>query len=275
MREIEELVGDVVILRNSLTYRELPRVYDNVVSVQPHTQVLEHYELDGNYIKTEQTNHAEYDEYGNALRMVVEINGANGDFVRKETSSVYRNDASAWLIGKPLNVEVTHTTREGTLTRSTGFEYDHATGALRSEVIEPGSSLSLTSEFEYDEYGNRTGTVLSGQGVEPRHSSATYDSSGRFPINRANALGHRKPSNTTRAAACRSGRPVPTASAPTGVTTVSAVKQRSAAPMAQRPTGPTSGVTAPTPVLSLMTSASTRSLSTPPAHHPRPSTMTP
>ncbi len=192
VREIEELVGDVVILRNSLTYRELPRVYDNVVSVQPHTQVLEHYELDGNYIKTEQTNHAEYDEYGNALRMVVEINGENGDFVRKETSSVYRNDESAWLIGKPLNVEVTHSTRDGTLTRSTGFDYDHATGALRSEVIEPGSSLSLTSEFEYDEYGNRTGTVLSGQGVEPHHSSATYDSSGRFPISRANALGHRE-----------------------------------------------------------------------------------
>ncbi|RDH91336.1 MAG: hypothetical protein DIZ77_03900 [endosymbiont of Seepiophila jonesi] len=192
VREIEELVGDVVILRNRLTYREMPMVYDNVVSVQPHTQVLEHYELDGSHIKTEQTNHAEYDEYGNALRMVVEINGENGDFVRKETNSVYRNDESAWLIGKPLNVEVTHSTRDGTLTRSTSFDYDNVTGALRREVIEPGSSLSLTSEFEYDDYGNRTGTVLSGQGVQSRHSSATYDSSGRFPINRANALGHRE-----------------------------------------------------------------------------------
>ncbi len=192
VREVEERIGDVTILRNRLTYRELPRVYDNVVSVQPHTQVLEHYEIDGSHIKTEKTNHAEYDEYGNALRMVVEINGANGDFVRKETSSVYRNDASAWLIGKPLNVEVTHSTRDGTLTRSTGFEYDSSTGALRREVTEPGSSLSLTSEFEYDPFGNRTGTVLSGQGVESRHSSATYDSSGRFPINRANALGHQE-----------------------------------------------------------------------------------
>ncbi|RLJ22616.1 hypothetical protein DJ030_00910 [bacterium endosymbiont of Escarpia laminata] len=192
VREIEELVGDVVILRNRLTYREMPMVYDNVVSVQPHTQVLEHYEIDGSHIKTEQTNHAEYDEYGNVLRMVMEINGANGDFVRKETSSVYRNDESAWLIGKPLNVEVTHSTRDGTLTRSTGFDYDHVTGALRREVIEPGSSLSLTSEFEYDEYGNRISSVLSGQGVQPRHSSATYDGSGRFPINRANALGHRE-----------------------------------------------------------------------------------
>ncbi len=89
----------------------------------------------------------------------------NGDFVRKETNSDYRNDESAWLIGKPLNVEATHSTREGTLTRSTGFDYDHATGALRNEVIEPGSSLSLNSEFEYDEYGNRTGADLSGQGV--------------------------------------------------------------------------------------------------------------
>ncbi|MBL3529451.1 MAG: hypothetical protein JMN27_17590 [gamma proteobacterium endosymbiont of Lamellibrachia anaximandri] len=190
VREIEELVGDVVILRNRLTYREMQMVYDNVVSVQPHTQVLEHYELDGSHIKTEQTNHAEYDEYGNALRMVVEINGVNGDFVRKETNSDYRNDESAWLIGKPLNVEVTHSTREGTLTRSTGFDYDHVSGVLRSEVIEPGSSLSLPSEFEYDEYGNRTGTVLNGQGVQPRRSSTTYDSSGRFPIRGANALGH-------------------------------------------------------------------------------------
>ncbi|MBL3600210.1 MAG: hypothetical protein JMN25_10100, partial [gamma proteobacterium endosymbiont of Lamellibrachia anaximandri] len=192
VREVEERIADVVILRSSLTYRELPSLFDNVVSVQLHTQTIEHYEIDGSYIKTEQTNHAEYDDYGNALHMVVETTGANGDFVRKETSSVYRNDESAWLIGKPLKVEVTHSTREGTLTRSTGFGYDQATGALRSEVIEPGSSLSLSSEFEYDENGNRTGTALSGQGVEPRHSSATYDGSGRFPINRTNALGHRE-----------------------------------------------------------------------------------
>ena len=47
-----------------------------------------------------------------------------------------------------------------TLTRTSAFEYDTATGLLTKEIIEPdNSSLCLVTAYSYDAYGNKSGAT--------------------------------------------------------------------------------------------------------------------
>jgi YD repeat-containing protein len=102
----------------------------------------------------------------------------------------------------------------GTLTRTSAFEYDPATGLLVKEIIEPGdSNLCLVTEYAYDAFGNKVsattrncnGSAGSHPGVnseaaapaagspaviEARTSGNNYGADGRFPLTSSNALGH-------------------------------------------------------------------------------------
>ena len=83
-----------------------------------------------------------------------------------------------------------------TLTRTSSFTYDAATGLLTSETIEPtatscngnNTSCAVATTYTYDAYGNKTAATVSGSGVTTRSTSSGYDSQGEFQTSAANAL---------------------------------------------------------------------------------------
>ncbi|HXY99370.1 MAG TPA: RHS repeat-associated core domain-containing protein [Stellaceae bacterium] len=76
------------------------------------------------------------------------------------------------------------------LTRTSSFAYDPASGLLTQEVIEPNTpSLSLATAYTYDAYGNKLQATVSGSGVTTRSTSSSYDGLGQFAIGASNALG--------------------------------------------------------------------------------------
>jgi YD repeat-containing protein len=76
-----------------------------------------------------------------------------------------------------------------TLTRTSSFAYDPATGLITQEVVEPNtSSLRLETDYVYDAYGNKTSVSISGVDITTRTSTSTYDSLGEFATSNANAL---------------------------------------------------------------------------------------
>ncbi len=100
------------------------------------------------------------------------------------------------------------------LTRTSAFDYDAATGLLVKEIIEPGdSSLCLVTTYGYDVWGHKNSTTTrncngssgsspgnNGEAAAPaagsqalfpaRTSTAAYTADGRFPLTNTNALGH-------------------------------------------------------------------------------------
>ncbi|UWE14533.1 RHS repeat domain-containing protein [Herbaspirillum huttiense] len=108
----------------------------------------------------------------------------------------------------------------GTMTRTSSFEYDAATGLLTKEVIEPDNAqLRLETSYTYDAYGNKvsatTSSAASGAAaVAPRTSGTTYDANGQFPVTSTNALGQ----SESRTYDARFGK-VTSLTGPNGLTT--------------------------------------------------------
>lgn len=77
------------------------------------------------------------------------------------------------------------------LTRTSSFGYDESTGLLIRESIEPDiAELGTTTRYQYDAFGNKVRTTLSGHGVADRVTLSEYDHQGRFVTRITNALGH-------------------------------------------------------------------------------------
>ncbi|UJS23589.1 FG-GAP-like repeat-containing protein [Thiothrix winogradskyi] len=145
------------------------------------------------------TTYDQYDTYGNA-RLITIVNDAETilgiDKNIKITATIYKNDVTNWLLGKPETVTVTHENPAvlPVITRKTSFTY-YPSGALWTETIEPNNTYySLKSTFEYDAFGNRTKVTLNGwdgKAQVSRTASSKYDDqSGLFLVSKTNALNH-------------------------------------------------------------------------------------
>ena len=76
------------------------------------------------------------------------------------------------------------------ITRSSSFAYDVASGLITQEVVEPGTpSLRLESDTTYDVFGNKTSVVTSGVDIATRGNTTQYDTRGQFVAKNINALG--------------------------------------------------------------------------------------
>jgi RHS repeat-associated protein len=81
-----------------------------------------------------------------------------------------------------------------TLTRTSAFEYDSATGLLTKEIIEPDSTqLRLETTYTYDAYGNKVTATVSSPAtgtaaITSRSSGTAFDTRGQFPVSSTNAL---------------------------------------------------------------------------------------
>jgi YD repeat-containing protein len=78
-----------------------------------------------------------------------------------------------------------------TVTRQSSFTYDSASGLLLTQTVEPNdSTLTITTAYTHDAFGNTLTATTSGAGIVSRGSSATFETNGRFALTRVNALGH-------------------------------------------------------------------------------------
>jgi RHS repeat-associated protein len=76
------------------------------------------------------------------------------------------------------------------ITRSSTFAYDAASGLITQEVVEPGTpSLRLETDTTYDVFGNKTSVVTSGIDIATRGNSSAYNAHGQFVTTNTNALG--------------------------------------------------------------------------------------
>ena len=154
-------------------------------AVVPAQSVESTYELNGSLVTTATTT-SQYDSYGNPTQIVV----STGDGYTKTTNNTYTNDATNWLLGRLKLATVTSATPSGSLTRTSGFDYNPANGLLTQEVIEPNNpALRLQTDYTYDGYGNKTTTTVSGSGIATRTTSTVFDTKGQFPTRTTNALG--------------------------------------------------------------------------------------
>ena len=72
-------------------------------------------------------------------------------------------------------------TAQTSVTRSSSFAYDPASGLLTQEVMEPGNpTLRLETDYVYDAFGNKTSKSVTGVDITTRASTATFDSLGQF-----------------------------------------------------------------------------------------------
>jgi len=76
------------------------------------------------------------------------------------------------------------------ITRSSSFAYDAASGLITQEVIEPATTpLRLETDKTYDAFGNKISVVTSGVDIATRGNTAQYDTRGQFVTKNTNALG--------------------------------------------------------------------------------------
>ncbi|MET0100803.1 MAG: SpvB/TcaC N-terminal domain-containing protein, partial [Sedimenticola sp.] len=150
--------------------------------------VRERYELDGSHISTT-TQEEVYDDFGNATNINVVVSG-DSEIYTKESYNKYINDTDLWHLGRLTRASVKHTNNEGSITKTSAFEYN-SNGLLSKEVIEPDDMyLSLETDYSYDLFGNKTVSTTYGHGVESRSTTTAYTPDGRFPFSLTNALGH-------------------------------------------------------------------------------------
>ncbi|USD23247.1 hypothetical protein MJO52_08945 [Microbulbifer variabilis] len=157
------------------------------------------YSLDGHYLGkvVTTTNYtADVDiKYGNVSSVVVKNYDASNNLVQsKTTSNKYNNvvSSSRWHLARLSESSVT-TQRQGSLAapqikRTVHFGYDGQTGLLTDEWVAKGSVEELHTRYEHDRFGNRIAATVTDALGQSRTSHTGYDSYGRFPTSKTNAL---------------------------------------------------------------------------------------
>jgi len=143
----------------------------------------------------------QFDSYGNATQVTV----TTSDGYSKTTANTYTNDTTNWLLGRLTRATVTSTIPAAaaaggptSLTRTSAFAYDAASGLLTQEIIEPDiPDLRLQTDYAYNNFGNKTGITVSGVDFVSRTTATAYDPiwQGRFATSSSNALGHTETRN--------------------------------------------------------------------------------
>ena len=76
------------------------------------------------------------------------------------------------------------------VTRTSSFTYDAASGLPIQEVVEPDTpTLRLQTDYGYDAFGNKVSATVSGVDIATRGSSSSFDAKGQFTNSNTNALG--------------------------------------------------------------------------------------
>ncbi|WP_142249226.1 RHS repeat domain-containing protein [Bradyrhizobium sp. UNPF46] len=75
------------------------------------------------------------------------------------------------------------------VTRTSSFAYDGASGLLVQEVVEPDTpALRLQTDYTYDSFGNKLTVTVSGADIATRSSASSFDAKGQFNTGNTNAV---------------------------------------------------------------------------------------
>lgn len=189
-KESRQYIDDVLVKyqRNDFSVTELTNGTRRLVLDETETK---QYDLVGALISTNTTTNEQFDAYGRPQR--VTLNKTHGtEALTTVTQSVYLNDTTNWILGKPTNQTVAHTQAGQTVTRTVDFTYTN--GVLTEETIQAGAVNALTmvySDFTTTGYPQRvetTGMALADGTEQTRSVTKTYDDLGRL-LTETNALG--------------------------------------------------------------------------------------
>jgi RHS repeat-associated protein len=76
------------------------------------------------------------------------------------------------------------------VTRTSSFAYDVASGLPIQEVVEPDTpGVRLQTDYSYDGFGNKVSMTVSGTDIVTRTDGSSYDAKGQFVSSNTNALG--------------------------------------------------------------------------------------
>lgn len=166
-------------------------VYQNYVpavyTYLPVHQESKGYEYNAGTLTTHTVTDTEYDTHGNVTLQTVTI----GDQTTV-TQNTYDDDEKQWFLGRLVRAVVTRTDGTQTVSRTSEYNYDSASGMLIAEAADPDSPLyGYRKAYTHDLFGNVTESTVTplGQG-KPRITRTTYDGQGRFVVSSTNALGH-------------------------------------------------------------------------------------
>lgn len=143
-------------------------------------------ELDGTFIKGTWT-HIDYDGFNNPNLTKVQSYDSTYTLTGwgQSWTNTYNNDTTNWFIGQLSQSVQSAWNPSGSLTRTWGYTYDPASGLPTKQtdnVIEPDTtSLTLTTAYGYDGFGNRTSVTATGSdSIAPRGTWFVFDSRGQF-----------------------------------------------------------------------------------------------
>ncbi len=90
----------------------------------------------------------------------------------------------------PVSVSTPPINSATSITRSSSFAYDSASGLLTQDVVEPDTpALRLQTDYVYNAFGQKQSVTVSGADVVSRSSTTSYDARGQFATSNTNALG--------------------------------------------------------------------------------------
>ena len=169
--------------------------------------VVETYEAGGTYngyhISTVSTTYT-VDSYGTATtieRVSEEESSANGalsgtTYTQKTQLTNVSNTTGTWCLGKAGTVQHinSHTGPYGgtQITRTTNLDWDLTSLCRIDQIdVEPSDTdYEVTTDLEYDDFGNVDSRTITGTGMTARVSTTDWGTTGQFPTTITNALSH-------------------------------------------------------------------------------------
>ncbi len=130
----------------------------------------------------------DFDEFGNNLQVLSIWDEGQNQEQRYQVDNEFSKLPTWRHLGRLAKTTITVSGRHiEEASRTTLYQYTKE-GATASEHV--ASSPSLTTQYEYDAFGNVTLTTQSGDGIETRQDTRYFDKRGLFERCRRNSLGH-------------------------------------------------------------------------------------
>ncbi|HKJ16035.1 MAG TPA: SpvB/TcaC N-terminal domain-containing protein, partial [Xanthomonadales bacterium] len=163
---------------------------ENVWALENSADLDREFALDGTF-KTKTFITRDFDSFGNMQSSVERkyVTDNLDHWSKISTSNQWINDSSQWRLGRLAETETAHwrSGGVGTITRKRSFGYHPQNDLLIRETSEPGHPVhQVVTDYELDEFGNRTEASVTGVNMATRSQSTEYDQLGRFVIETRN-----------------------------------------------------------------------------------------
>lgn len=98
-------------------------------------------------------------------------------------------DTANWCLDRITQTTVTSTPPgQSAQTRATTLGHDYVNCRVTQQVVEPSTTMSVTSGFDYDAFGNQNSITVTGYSMLARTTSSSFGAQGVFPGSVTNAL---------------------------------------------------------------------------------------